>query len=254
MTETQKLIFFLILRKFFTGPLYIEWSEEEEPAGVFTKPAGVFTKNIQKGYILCSDDIVMEVMGNHVEGFEIVSFPEDKVIADIKELYDTKLIDENLYQLMVGIVVTLDHEVIISFLRNFTKLPIRGGSTIIKFEDMTTEMKIQHDLLKYTKIVFKNFEIVHKRTIGNVKHLKVVSTKLQVEIATLIGNEDKGYVIVPDVPEELFNDYIFRTTMCSNELKSIIRQDVIEHLCSSRDKVYEPIKSWLRSRLNLPIV
>lgn len=243
MTETQKLIFFLILRKFFTGPLYIEWSEEEEPAGVFTK-------NIKKGYIQCANETVMRVMGNDVEGFEIVSFPEDKVIADIKELYDTKLIDEDLYQLMLDIVVMLDHEVIISFLRNFTKLPIRGGSTIIKFEDMTTEMKIQHDLLKYTKIVFKNVKIVHKKTIGNVKHLKVVS-KLQDEIATLIGNEYKGYVIVPG---ELFNDYTFRTTMCSSELESIIRQDVIEHLCSSREKEYEPIKSWLRSHLNLPIV
>lgn len=246
MTETQKLIFFLILRKFFTGPLYIEWSEEEEPAGVFTK-------NIQKGYILCSDDIVMKVMGNHVEGFEIVSFPEDKVIADIKELYDTKLIDEDLYQLMLDIVVMLDHEVIISFLRNFTKLPIRGGSTIIKFEDMTTEMKIEHELLKYTKRVFKNFKIVRRGSVDDIKYLKVVSTDpvLDGEIATLIGNEDKGYVIEPG---GWFNDYTFRTTTCSDELESIIRQDVIEHLCLSRDKVYEPIKSLLRSRLNLPIV
>lgn len=246
MTETQKLIFFLILRKFFTGPLYIEWSEEDEPVGVFTK-------NIKKGYILCSDDIVMKVMGNHVEGFEIVSFPEDKVIADIKELYDTKLIDKDLYQLMVDIVVMLDHEVIISFLRNFTKLPIRGGSTIIKFKDMTTEMKIEHELLRYTKRVFKNFKIVRRKTVDDVKHLRVVSTDpvLEGEIATLIGNKDKGYVIVPG---GWFNDYTFRAALGSSEVESIIRQDVIEHLCSSRDKVYEPIKSWLRSHLNLPIV
>jgi len=115
LTETEAGLYKCLLKKHIKEPVEINWSLEKS------------TEQLQRGTITSNDLALCHITGNNTNGYEIGPFSIriiDGMKLDLKKLADIGVISEDAYDLCCGLLNETDDDITLSFLRNFTKLPL----------------------------------------------------------------------------------------------------------------------------------